>query len=323
MAKKVNRIKPIVKRARPQTDEVNILVPADVPVSKRKTYVENYNLITKGSGRLMLFAGDQRVEHLNDDFYGKDISPDDATPEHLFHIASQARIGCFAAQLGLVSRFGPAFPQLPYLIKLNSKSNLVKSNQIDPFSYAWYDIEQVVTFAKQSGLKIPAVGYTIYLGSEYEPQMLREAAQIVFKAHQNGMIAVIWIYPRGKSVVNEKDPHLIAGACDVGCALGADFVKVNFPVVLMADPYLAFKESIMAAGRTKVICAGGGNADVETFLDALHKQIFISGAGGNATGRNIHQKPLAEAIRFCNAIAAITIDGKSAAEAYQIYLGRM
>jgi DhnA family fructose-bisphosphate aldolase class Ia len=270
----------------------------------------------------MLFAGDQRVEHLNDDFYGKDISTDDATPEHLFNIASQARIGCFAAQLGLIARYGKSFPKIPYLVKLNSKSNIIKSSQIDPYSYAWYDVEQVVAFAKQSGLKIAAVGYTIYLGSEYESQMLREAAQIVLKAHMNGLIAVIWIYPRGKSVLNEKDPHLIAGACDVGSALGADFVKVNFPTVLTEDPYIAFKEATLAAGRTKVVCAGGGSADVEAFLEALHKQIFVSGAGGNATGRNIHQKPLAEAVRFCNAISAITIDGKSAVDAYRVYLGR-
>jgi len=143
------------------------------------------------------------------------------------------------------------------------------------------------------------------------------------KAHHHGLVAIVWIYPRGKSVTNEKDPHLIAGACDIGCALGADFVKVNFPVVLGEDPYFAFKEAVLAGGRTKVVCAGGGSEDVETFLTALYKQIFVSGAGGNATGRNIHQKPLVEAVRFCNAISAITIDGKSAAEAYQIYLGRL
>ena len=310
------------KTNKKKIEQAKPFVPADVPSTKRTTYLSNLKLITQGSGRLMLFAGDQRVEHLNDDFFGKDIAADDATPEHLFHIASQARIGCFAAQLGLVARFGASYPKIPYLIKLNSKSNLVKSNQIDPYSYSWFEVDQVVAFAKQSGLIIPAVGYTIYLGSEYESQMLREAAQIVLSAHKNGMIAVIWIYPRGKSIINEKDPHLIAGACDVGCALGADFVKVNFPVVVGEDPFAAFKESVLAAGRTRVICAGGSNADVATFLDVLYKQIFVSGAGGNATGRNIHQKPLDEAVRFCNAISAITFDAKSAAEAYQIYLGR-
>jgi fructose-bisphosphate aldolase/6-deoxy-5-ketofructose 1-phosphate synthase len=54
-------------------------------------------------------------------------------------------------------------------------------------------------------------------------------------------------------------------------------------------------------------------------LRKLHDQIHISGAMGSATGRNIHQKPLAEAIRMCNAIYAVTIDGATVEEALKIY----
>ncbi len=67
---------------------VDISVPLDVPGQARHKYIENYLKITRGSGRLMLFAGDQKVEHLNDDFYGEGIDPQDSDPEHLFHIAS-------------------------------------------------------------------------------------------------------------------------------------------------------------------------------------------------------------------------------------------
>ncbi len=80
-----------------------------------------------------------------------------------------------------------------------------------------------------------------------------------------------------------------------------------------------FKEAILAAGRTKVVCAGEASEDVELFLRTLHYQIFVSGASGNATGRNVHQKSLEEAIRMCNAIYAITIEGTSAEEALKIY----
>ena len=48
---------------------------------------------------LCFFAGDQKVEHMNDDFYGDGIAPDDANPEHMFEIASRASIGVFATQL--------------------------------------------------------------------------------------------------------------------------------------------------------------------------------------------------------------------------------
>ena len=82
----------------------------------------------------MLFAGDQKVERLNNDFYGKEIHPDDSDPEHLFRIASQPKIGVFAIQLGLIVRYGMDYPETPYLIKLNSKTNLVKTSQSDSFN---------------------------------------------------------------------------------------------------------------------------------------------------------------------------------------------
>jgi fructose-bisphosphate aldolase/6-deoxy-5-ketofructose 1-phosphate synthase len=299
----------------------DVIVPLDVPKAMRETYVKNYMEITKGSGRLMLFAGDQKVEHLNDDFFGEGIPEDDADPEHLFRIAAQAKIGVFATQLGLIARYGMDYRDIPYLIKVNSKTHLVETAQADPFSNLWYDIDQVAEFKENSGLNILGVGYTIYLGSEFEAEMLVQAAQVIYDAHQHGMVSVLWIYPRGTAVKDEKDPHLIAGATGAGACLGTDFVKVNYPKKEGAKSAEIFKEAVKAAGRTKVVCAGGTSDEAETFLKKLYDQIHISGAEGNATGRNIHQKTLAEAVRMCNAVYAITVEDSSVEEALKIYKG--
>jgi len=299
----------------------DIVIPLDVPEESRSKYKENFLKISKGSGRLMLFAGDQKVEHLNDDFFGQGIDAQDNDPEHLFRIAAKANVGVFATQLGLIARYGIDYSNVPYLVKLNSKTNLVKTSQAEPVSPQWIDIAQVAKFKEQSGLSILGVGYTIYLGSEREVEMLTEAAQMVFQAHQTGLVTVLWIYPRGKAVKEEKDPHLIAGAAGVAAALGSDFVKVNYPQKAGQDSSQIFREAVQAAGRTKVVCAGGESTEPLVFLQRLHDQIHISGASGNATGRNIHQRPLAEAVRLCNAIYAITVENASVDEAYKIYLG--
>jgi fructose-bisphosphate aldolase/6-deoxy-5-ketofructose 1-phosphate synthase len=299
----------------------NIAVPLDVPGQNRQRYLENYGKITKGSGRLMLFAGDQKAEHLNDDFFGPGIDLEDNDPLHLFQIAAQANIGIFAAQIGLIARYGMDYRDLPYLVKLNSKTNLVKTSQAEPHSPQWIDVSQVVDFRDSSNLDILGVGYTIYLGSEHEGEMLAQAARIVFQAHQAGLVTVLWIYPRGKAVKDEKDPHLIAGAAGVAATLGSDFVKVNYPEKIGQDSSLIFREAVQAAGRTKVVCAGGESTDARSFLQRLHDQIHISGAAGNATGRNIHQRPLAEAVRLCNAVYAVTVDNVGVDEAYAIYKG--
>ncbi|HPE63623.1 MAG TPA: aldolase [Methanothrix sp.] len=299
----------------------DVLVPQDVPPERRDDYVDNYLRITKNTGRLMLFAGDQKVEHLNRDFFGPGISPEDGDPEHLFRIAKRGRIGVFAAQLGLIARYGMDYPEVPYLVKLNSKTDLVKTDQMDPVSRQLVDVDQVADFADDSGLDVLGVGYTIYLGSEREAEMLREAAQIVYRAHRQGLVTVLWIYPRGKAVIDEKDPHLIAGATGVAAALGSDFVKVSYPKKEGEMSEEIFKEAVAAAGRTGVVCAGGASRDPASFLQQLHDQIHVSGAAGNATGRNIHQKDLDEAARMCDAISAITLDDASVEEALRIYKG--
>ncbi|HPJ30550.1 MAG TPA: aldolase [Methanothrix sp.] len=300
----------------------DVLVPLDVPPRMRGKYLESYLKITKESGRLMLFAGDQKVEHLNRDFCGPKISPQDADPEHLFRIANRGRIGVFAAQLGLIARYGMDYPEVPYLVKLNSKTDLVKTDQMDPVSRQLVEVDQAAEFAEGSGLDLLGVGYTIYLGSEHEAQMLREAAQIVYQAHRKGLVTVLWIYPRGKAVKDEKDPQLIAGATGVAAALGSDFVKVNYPREEGARSEEIFKEAVAAAGRTKVVCAGGASRDPASFFQELFDQIHVSGAAGNATGRNIHQKDLEEAVRMCDAISAITLDDAGAEEALRIYQGK-
>lgn len=296
-----------------------IRIPADVPKQAHSTYIANFRRITHDSGRLMLFAGDQKIEHLNEDFYGDDIHSDDNDPEHLFRIAAGSKIGCFATQLGLISAYGADYPQISYLVKLNSKTHLVKTAQKDPLSPMITTIDQVIRFRDQSGLPITGIGYTIYLGSEYEHIMLREAAYAVCEAHQHGLITVLWIYPRGTAVKDEKDPHLIAGAAGVAACLGSDFVKVNPPKKEGYASSELIKEATRAAGRTRVVCAGGSSVDAITFLQQLYDQIHTGGCSGNATGRNIHQKPLDEAIRMCNAIYSITVENESVATAIKIY----
>jgi len=298
-----------------------IHIPTDVPNGSINEYLSNADEITLGSGRLMLFAGDQKVEHLNADFYGKNIHEDDNDPEHLFRIADKAEIGVFATQLGLISMYGSDYPEVPYLVKLNSKTNLVKTSHKDPISLQHIDMEQVIDFKNKSGLNILGIGYTIYLGSEFEHLMIREAVQAIRHCHLHGLVSVLWIYPRGQSVKDEKDPDLISGATGVAATLGSDFVKVNYPKKESEKSAEIFKRSIKAAGKTKVICAGGSSTDPQFFLQQLHDQIHISGAMGNATGRNIHQKSLEDAVRIANATSAITIHDRSVEEAFKIYTG--
>ena len=207
----------------PEITRDQVKVPADVSADARETYIDNYMAATRGTGRLMLFACDQKIEHLNGDFYGEGIDPADLDPEHLFKIASEGVCGVCAGQRGLVARYAADYPEVNYLVKMNSKTNLVKTAQDDPYSPQLHDLEAVLDM-RANGVNVVGLGYTIYLGSEYESTMLAEAGQLIAEAHAAGLLVVLWIYPRGKAVADEKAPALIAGAAGVALCLGADFV---------------------------------------------------------------------------------------------------
>ena len=305
----------------PKITRDQVKVPVDVAADARETYIDNYMAATRGTGRLMLFACDQKIEHMNGDFYGEGIDIADLDPEHLFQIGSQGVCGVLAGQRGLIARYAADYPEINYLVKMNSKTNLVKTAQSDPYSPQLHDLEAVLAM-RENGVNVVGLGYTIYLGSEYEAAMVSEAGQLIAEAHENGLIVVLWIYPRGKAVTDEKAPELIAGAAGVALCLGADFVKVN-PPKASDDKTSAENLAIasVAAGRTGLVCAGGSTVDAQTFLTQLHEQIHVGGACGNATGRNIHQRSLDEAVRLTKAISAITLADYSVEDALKVFNG--
>jgi fructose-bisphosphate aldolase/6-deoxy-5-ketofructose 1-phosphate synthase len=263
----------------------------------------------------MLMAGDQKIEHLNEDFYGKGIHSDDADPEHLFRIASKGEIGCFATQHGLISQYGHKYPRIPYVVKMNSKTHLVKSSQSEPISLALVDFQDVLDLRTNGKLNIVGIGYTIYYGSALEAQMLAEAGRLIAAAHKHGMIAIVWAYPRGKAVTDEKDAHLIAGAAGATACLGADFAKVNYP----SGGAAGLLEAVHAAGHTGVVISGGGSQEVKDFLKFTWETIHEGGCRGSATGRNVHQRSLVEGIAITKAMSALVYHNASVEDVYALY----
>ena len=300
-------------------------VPADVPDELIETFIDNMDAATCGTGKMNLFACDQKIEHLNDDFYdgGNTIPLTSNDPEHLFTIGQkcheQGTIGVLAGQLGLISHYARDYPEIPYLVKLNSKSHLVKTKQRDPISQALWDMDDVTSLV-HNGINVVGIGYTIYIGSEYEHEMLSEAAQFIRQAHELGMISVVWMYPRGNAVADEKDPQLISGAAGVAACIGADFAKVNYPAEFegMTRPE-SLAIASQAAGRTGIICSGGGSLPPKEFLQRLWDQMNTGNCRGAATGRNIHQKGTQDAMKMTAACHAIICESASVEEAFNIY----
>lgn len=281
-----------------------ITIPADVPGHAQQKFIANYNAITNEHGNFFLFAADHKLEHLNADFYGKGIDISVNNPEHLFNVAESNELGAFATSAGLIMRYGKQYPTIRYIAKLNGKTDCIPTEQSDPLSKQLWEVQDVVDAMHTAKLRLCGIGFTIYLGSEFEQAMLKEAAHVIYQAHQHGLITTLWIYPRGKAVSNKKEFDLLTGAAGVANALGADFVKLSFTTTSLEEQAAILKVATQAAGNTEVICAGGAIKDKDVLINTIQNQL-AHGARGCAVGRNIFQHAEQDAYEIIRAIAHI------------------
>ncbi|MCK4714352.1 MAG: fructose-bisphosphate aldolase [Candidatus Aenigmarchaeota archaeon] len=223
------------------------------------------------SGRVMLCAMDQGMEHGPRDFNDTNINP-----EYVFDIADKGGFTGMVVQKGVAYKYDYAnCYKTPLVLKLNGKTEILPKEG----SYS----APLATVKDALRLGADAVGYTIYVGSPREADMFREFAQIHGEAMECGMPTIIWAYPRGKYVPDEKKPEVIAYAARVALELGADITKVNY-----TGSTESFKKVVQAAQRTKVISSGGSKLSDEQFI-AKAKEVMQAGAAGFAVGRNVWQ----------------------------------
>lgn len=245
----------------------------------------NLNAITR-QGKALFLAYDQGFEHGPTDFNEENVDP-----ERVLAIADSGYFTGVILQKGVAEKyyFGKNY-KVPLIVKLNGKTNLVKDE--DPYSPQVCSVQEALSYGAK------AVGYTIYIGSEFETKMTEEFGQIEQEAEEAGIPVIAWMYPRGRNVPDESDPKLVAYAARVGLELGADIVKIRYT----GDP-ASFKWVVQSAGKTRVVVMGGSKEAEETFLERT-RIVMEAGAIGLAVGRNVWQaeKPLRVAEKIARII---------------------
>lgn len=234
------------------------------------------------NNRSLMLAYDQGLEHGPSDFTMKNVDP-----KYIMDIALEGRYSAVILQNGLAEKYyHEAYRDIPLVVKLNGKSSIP---HITPISRQLCSVDRAIK------LGASAVGYTIFDGSEREPEIFHEFGKVVEEAHDYGMPVIAWMYPRGKAVSNDLNTELLAYSARIGLELGADFVKVKYN-----DDVEGFKWVVKNAGRARVLAAGGDKVNTNEFLRKT-QEILKSGATGLAVGRNVWQDPrpfsLSQALR--------------------------
>ena len=228
-------------------------------------------------GKALYLAYDQGLEHGPEaDFNDKNVDP-----LYVIDIAKRGKFQALVVQKGIAEKYQKEIKasRVPLMLKLNGKTKLYKG---EPISRPLCTVEEAIK------LGASAIGYTIYIGSKHESIMLRDFEAIEKEAHAKGLPVVVWMYPRGKSVKKDISRENMSYAARVALEIGADIAKIKYG----GNPK-DLKWAVKAAGRTKVVIAGGIKKDKKTLLKQV-KELKDAGAIGMSIGRNIWQneKPI-------------------------------
>jgi fructose-bisphosphate aldolase, class I len=263
-----------------------------------------------GGGTLLVLPIDQGLEHGPMDFFA---NPDSLDPNYQYALARDGNFSAIALHIGLAEKYFHEYAgDVPLILKLNGKTGIPSDAQA--FSALTGSVEDAVRLGAE------AVGYTVYVGSPAQDRDFEQFRRIREDAARLGMPVIVWAYPRGEAVAKKggkESLFAIDYAARVALELGADVVKVNFPVPSEKDadspaPYNtmklsaseAFRKVVESAGRCLVLVSGGekmGDADLLTKV----RSSMDDGATGIIFGRNMWQRPRAEALRMTRELHAI------------------
>lgn len=222
-------------------------------------------------GKFLFLAYDQGIEHGPTDFNDKNVDP-----TYIINIAKKGKFTGVVFQKGIAEKYQKEIEKskIPLILKLNGKTNLVKG---DPVSAQISTVEEAVK------LGASAVGFTLYIGSIHEEEMLEEFSKIEREAHARGIPVIVWMYPRGKGVKGKKETELMAYATRVALEIGADIVKIQ-PCGKFDD----FRWAVKSAGKVKVVSAGGSKKSESELFEQI-REYMGAGFSGMAIGRNVWQ----------------------------------
>ena len=263
-----------------------------------------------GGGTLLVRPIDQGLEHGPADFF---VNPEALDPDYQFRLALEGNFSAIALHVGLARKYFHQYAgEVPLILKLNGKTNVPSDAQ--SFSALTGTVEDAIR------LGADAVGYTVYVGSPAQDRDFAQLAGVRADADRLGMPLVVWAYPRGEAIAKKggRDSlYAIDYAARVALELGADVVKVNYPVASEKDkespppyntlnlsPEGAFSRVVQSAGRALVLVSGGEKIG-DTELLAKVRASMDAGATGIIFGRNLWQRPFDDALAITRKIHAL------------------
>ena len=303
-----------------------IFIPSDRPnpVLRNMQLLFNTGRLA-GTGYLSILPVDQGIEHSA----GASFAPNPIyfDGENIVKLALEAGCNAVASTLGVLGSISRKYAhKIPFIVKLNHNELLSYPNTFDQILFA--SVEQAFDMGAV------AVGATVYFGSAESGRQIQEISEVFQRAHELGMVTILWCYLRNKAFkVEGVDYHLSSDmtgqANHLGATMQADIIKQKSPVTdggykaLNKDgSFGKFHEKMYTElnsehpidltryqvvnnymGRIGLINSGGASGKND-LAQVVKTAVINKRAGGMGliTGRKAFQKPMKEGVELFHAI---------------------
>ena len=174
-----------------------------------------------GTGYMSMLPVDQGIEHSA----GASFAPNPIyfDPANIVELAIEGGCNCVASTLGVLGSVSRRYAhRIPFMVKLNHNETLTLPAMYEQTLFA--QVEQAFD------LGALAIGATIYYGSPDSRRQIQEISEAFYRAHQLGMVTVLWAYLRNSEFKKDgKDYHVSADltgqANHLASTIQADIVK--------------------------------------------------------------------------------------------------
>ncbi|MUG99292.1 class I fructose-bisphosphate aldolase [Scytonema sp. UIC 10036] len=286
------------------------------------------------TGYLSILPVDQGIEHSA----GASFSPNPIyfDPENIIKLAIEGGCNAVATTLGVLGAVSRKYAhKIPMIVKINHNELLTYPNQYDQVLFA--SVEQAWN------LGAVAVGATIYFGSDQSTRQIQEISQAFERAHELGMVTILWCYLRNNAFKQDQDYHLAADltgqANHLGVTIEADIIKQKLPennngygavaqgtgksygktnervyTDLTTDhPIDLTRYQVLNCycGRAGLINSGGASGKND-FAEAVRTAIVNKRAGGTGliSGRKAFQRPFEEGVKLFHLIQDVYLSSE-------------
>ena len=315
-------------------DNVFALSNRNVQTLRNLQSIYNHGRLA-GTGYLSILPVDQGIEHSAGASFA--ANPEYFDPENILKLAINGGCNAVASTLGVLASMSRKYAhKIPFIVKINHNELLTYPNKFDQVLFG--------TVEDAWNMGAAAVGATIYFGSDHSTRQITEIAYAFERAHELGMVTVLWCYLRNSAFKKDGiDYHVAADltgqANHIGATIQADIVKQKLPennggyIALNANgiSYGKFDKRMYSKlatdnpidlcryqvvnsfmGRAGLINSGGASTGSKDLMEAVRTAVINKRAGGTGmiSGRKAFQRPMKDGIALLNAIQDVYLEKK-------------